>query len=286
MVAVAILSIVLLVLGELLQWGLRAHRKGEAARKAQSLAREIAGHLTAQIGTAVPLATYSVPPNANKDFQSAVIWPDCYEANHSSFSSGFFRRERTTENLPGGTTSEVDRVYNRLIFSRPGKQAGSDYNARDYRKFVYVEYLVDPADPRRLYRRIYPVQKDVLNPSAPPNGVDTTIGSFQRWPLETFFSLTSGQPGANANMITNLSTDEELVAFELPKAGDQLSFVVEHTKYTPSTPQQPPKVPKFEPSNFTVRVTVALDKNPGQMTSGDFLGNVTLSEQARVRAGN
>ncbi len=35
--------------------GLASHRKGEAVRQAQSLARDITAHLSAQIGTAVPL---------------------------------------------------------------------------------------------------------------------------------------------------------------------------------------------------------------------------------------
>jgi prepilin-type N-terminal cleavage/methylation domain-containing protein len=289
MISMTILTIVMSILWQFLQWGLASHRKGEAIRQSQSLARDIAGHLSGQIGTAVPLATFSVPvtpPGINKDFQSAVLWPDPYEDNHSSFASTFYRRERVTESLSGSGTVEVDRVFNRLIFSRPGKEAGSSYNARDYKNFVYIEYLVDESNPSILYRRVYPVIKNPLAIGAGPDGVSLTVGSFQRWVLENFFTITGGSPGSNPNLLANLNTDEQLIAWQLPQKNDRLQFSIAHSKFTPSTPQLPPKVPYFEPSIFNLSVTVSLDKNPGRLTNGDYLAEFTLNEQARVRAGN
>ncbi len=171
---------------------------------------------------------------------------------------------------------EVDRVFNRLIFTRPGKEAGVNYNARDYKNFVYVEYLVDESNPSFLYRRVYPVIKNPLAIGAAPDGVNLTPSSFQRWVLENFFTITAGSPGTNPNLLANLSSDEQLVAWQLPQKTDRLRFSVAHSKFTPSTPQLPPKVPYFEPSIFNISVTVSLDKSPGRLTNGEYLGEFTL----------
>ena len=285
LVVCLIFSIILGVLGELLQWGLRAHRKGEAARKATTLGREIINHLTSEIATGVSLEPYSpdLLNGVSRDFQSAVLWPDCFSGDTVSFSSPFWARERVTSTLASGQTIPVDRVHNRLIFSRPGKKPGPNFNSADYAQFVYVEYLVVPADAagkgqNRLYRRLYQVAKPPV-----PDPVGITLAGFTRTILPAFFIADPTDPLGNVNMLnTGLSAPEKLeqgVVYELPHDNDQISFTIDHSQYVPNNGLTPPKVAAYDPSLFTVSVTINIDNQ------GSFLATQTLSEQARVKTG-
>lgn len=286
LVVCLIFSIILGVLGEMIMWGLRAHRKGEAARKATTLGREIINHLTSEIATGVTLEPYS-PDLLNgvaKDFQSAVLWPDCFSGNTVSFPNAFWARERVTSTLASGQTVPVDRVHNRLIFSRPGKKPGPDFNSADYTQFVYVEYLVVPADAtsgkgqNRLYRRLYQVAK-----APTPDPVGINLSGFTRTILPAFFVADPNDPLGNVNMLNvGLTAAEKLeqgVVYELPHDDDQISFTIEHSQYVANNGLTPPKVPAYDPSLFTVSVTINIDNQ------GTFLATQTLSEQARVKTG-
>ena len=287
LVVCVILSVILAVLGEMLMWGLRAHKKGEAVRKATALGREIIGHLTSQIASGVTLDTFSadITQGVTKDFQSAVLWPDCYLDYTNVFLEPFYARERINTTLPGGELVPTDRVNNRLIFSRPGKQAGKTYNDRDYSQFVFVEYVVLPSDPttgagqHRLYRRLFQVAEP---PALDPRGVN--LGGYKRIVDPVFFALNPLDPLDNPKLLVKglpaKEKAEQCIIIELPNERDQISFSVEHTQFVSKTGQQPPKVAAFDPSLFTVSVTLKLDKQ------GDFLATQTLSEQARVKAGD
>lgn len=61
-------------------------------------------------------------PNGG-ELVSGVVYPDDAPTLNTPFSGNLYRRERVVKNLPGGGTTNVDRVYNRLILTIPGKRS-------------------------------------------------------------------------------------------------------------------------------------------------------------------
>lgn len=280
----------LVVIYEAIAYGLRAHRKGEAARQATSFAREILSRLTAEISTAVALDIFQADPlnGVDRDFESAVLWPDSYAALSLAFPGPFYLRERPTVTLPGNRTGTVDRVHNRLIFSRPGKAADANYSDRDYRQFVYVDYAVIPANAagegqHRLIRRLFQVAK---LPLSPPQGVN--LSGTNRIVQPVFFNLDPVNPFSNPNTtLANLTVaqqTEQQVVLELPRPDDQMSFTVEHSPYLDPRGRPAPPAPGFDPSLFTVSVSVSLTRTDSAPVR--FLATRTLTDQTRVKSGN
>ena len=271
---------------EAVSFGLKAHRKGESARQATAQCREILSRLQAELATAVALSTFQPDPlnGVDQDFQSAVLWPDPYPEFANVFSEPFYKRERATVTLPGGRAQDVDRVSNRLILSRPGKQADVNYNDRDYHQFVFVEYVVPPAKTdgtgqNRLYRRVYQV---ATTPFGDPRGVEKK--GVRRTVDPAFFALDPNDPLSNPNLVgatlTQQQKVDQYVVLELPRPDDQMSFTVEHPRYT--DPRGRPS-PAYDPSLFTLNVTVSLNRTGKQ--ANDFMAIRSLSEQARVKSG-
>ena len=288
-----LLSALLLVLGEFVHWGLRAHRKGEAARKATTMGRDMVSHLVSAIATGVKLQPFN--PDAlngiRTDFQSAVLWPDPYQGGVVTFGDPFYLRESLNTTLPSGQLVPVDRVRNRVIFTRPGTAPGPNFNTNDYSQFVYVEYVVAPADANGrgqniLYRRLY---QCAPGPNQNPVGV-SLLGS-QRTIDPSFFVMDPTSPLGNVNMLNAGVTPEErleqCVIFQLPHLDDQITFTVDHTQYVSPDGQQPPRAPAYDPSLFTVTMNVSVDRvGDGYLSSGrTFMATQVYSLQGRVKTG-
>jgi prepilin-type N-terminal cleavage/methylation domain-containing protein len=290
LVAMFLLSLLLVIAGEAVTWGLRAHRKGEASRVAASKARDVLNRICSEISTAVPLAPYA--PNTtlgvSSDFQSAVLWPDPYQSITNSFGNGYYQRSQGNTTNSGGQPLGYDQANNRVIFTRPAKDTGDQsYKDYDYTQFVYVEYLTVPpaaggTGQNLLYRRVYPV---AVAPSTSPNPASLIDQANSLEIINPdFFSVESADPTDNPN--TSLANSplqlrqQQMVVEQLPHPTDQLQFSVQHLVYSDPRGQVPPRVPQFQSALLTVTVNTSVD----QQGNNTYLGNYTMSEQVTIRA--
>lgn len=288
MVSMFLLTLLLVVTGEAVSWGLRAHRKGEASRVAASKSREILGRICTEISTGVQLAPYQ--PNSSmgvsSDFQSAVLWPDPYTQVSNVFGAGFYQRSQGNTTNSGGQSLGYDQVQNRVILTRPLKATGdSSYNDYDFSQFVYVEYLSAPPRPdgkgqNILYRRVYPVS---VPPSTVPQGLIAQANSLEQVD-PSFFSVDVADPTDNPNTTqanaAQAIRQQQMEVEQLPHDSDVLQFTVQHLVYQDPRGQLPPRAAAYNPAMFTVTVNASVDQD----AANTFFGSYSLSQQITVRA--
>lgn len=207
MVGLLLLSLILGVVAEAIRWAVRSHRSGEAKRQAIVLGRDVLNRISAEMSTSIGMGLL---PNGG-ELRSGVIYPDYSPALNQPFSGNLYKREHVLQTLPGGATVNVDRAYNRLIFSSPGKRSGVfNDSLADY---VFVEYLVpgrldNPDLPQnKLYRRTYRVQTDPLAAAIP----GLTLAGNYEVANGPFFVLDAADPLGNSNMVdAALTPDQKL----------------------------------------------------------------------------
>lgn len=279
--ATALTLTILLVVGESIRYAVRSHRRGEANRQAVALGREVLNRITHEMATSISLG---ILPNGG-ELQSGVVYPDYARDLNAPFgTAGLYRRERVNKPLPDASTIGVDRAYNRLIFTTPGRRSGQFSDSLT--EFVFVEFLVPPQvqNPElpqgKLIRRTFRVQPDALASELPGLAL---AGAYEVVrPL--FFTVQANDPLANPNMLeASLSPEqrrERCLIAELPRPDDELQFSVEHTAATILRTTPLPRDPVYEPALFTVSVSVALDKQE----PGKFLASQVLSQQVTIKS--
>lgn len=282
MVSTFLLATILLVVGESVRYAVRAHRRGEAKRQAMAQGREVLNRLTQEMATSISLG---ILPNGG-ELQSGIVYPDYASGLSQPFGSiPLYRREHVNKTLPDGSTVPVDRAYNRLIFTTPGKRSGQFSDSLT--EYVFVEFVVPPrpddtSKPTNvLLRRTFRVLADPLATEIPGLGV---TGNYEVV-NPTFFLLNPADPLGNLNMIENGLTPEQrrerCTVLELPRPEDELQFSVEHTAATVQRTTPLPRDPAYEPALFTVTVSLGLDPQE----QGTFLASQVLSQQVTIRSG-
>jgi type II secretory pathway pseudopilin PulG len=282
MLATALTLTILLVVGESIRYAVRSHRRGEAHRQAVALGREVLNRLTQEMATSISLG---ILPNGG-ELQSGVVYPDYARDLNTPFgSAGLYRRERVNKPLPDGSTVGLDRAYNRLIFTTPGRRSGQFNDSLS--EFVFVEFLVPPQESApqqpqgKLLRRTFRVQPDPLASDLP----GLMLAGAYEVVRPLFFAVQANDPLGNANMLeASLSADqrrERCLIAELPRPDDELQFSVEHTAATILRTTPLPRDPVYEPALFTVSVSVALDRQE----PGKFLASQVLSQQVTIKSG-
>ena len=281
MVGMFLLSIILGVVSEAIRWAVRSHRSGEAKRQAVSLGRDLLNRISAEMSTSIGMGLL---PNGG-ELRSGVVYPDYSPALNLPFPGNLYKREHVLQTLPGGTTVNVDRAYNRLIFSTPGKRSNVFSDAlADY---VFVEYLVpgrvdNPDVPQnKLYRRTFRVLTDPLATNIP--GLVVT-GNYEV-ANGPFFALDASNPLGNPNMIdAGLTSEQKLqrgLVLELPKPDDQLQFSVEHTAATAQRTTPLPNDPAYQPALYTITVSMMIDSQG----NNKFYGSQVLTQQVTIKSG-
>lgn len=281
MVSTALLALLLLVVGEVIHWALRSHRSGEAHRQAMAIAREVLNRISQEMATCISLG---VLPNGGQ-LHSGVVYPDYAQDLNKPFSGQVFRREHINKDLPGGGTIPLDRAFNRLIFTSPGKRSANFSDSLT--EFVFVEFVVpprqdDPNQPQnRLYRRTYRVQDNALSTVIPGLSLN---GSFEI-ANGNFFALDAADPLGNVNMLEHsLIADqrkERCLVAELPQDTDRLEFSVEHTQAPQERTTPLATDPYYHPALFTIQLAVRLN-NQG---NDKFLASQVLSQQVTIKSG-
>lgn len=282
MISLLLLFTVLWVVGESIRWAVRSHRRGEAHRQAEVLGRQILNRIAQEMSTSISVGLL---PNGG-ELVSGVVYPDYAGALNTPFPGNLYRREHVTKPLPGGGGPiNVDRAYNRLILTCPGKRSA---NFKDsLTDFVFVEYVVPPrvAAPdtpqNRLYRRVYRFQTDPLSTVLPglqmAGNYEVANGSF--------FAVDGANPLGNPNLVdaalTPAQRQERGLVLELPHPDDELQFSIEHNaaKVQRTTPL--PRDPAYEPALFTVTVSISIDKQG----NNKFLASQLLSNQVTIKSG-
>lgn len=281
MVGMFLLSIILGVTAEAIRWAVRSHRSGEAKRQAISLGREVLNRISAEMSTSIGMGLL---PNGG-ELRSGVVYPDYASALNLPFTGNLYKREHVLQTLPGGTTVNVDRAYNRLIFSSPGKRSGVFSDALS--DYVFVEYLVparqdNPELPQnKLYRRTYRVLSDPLATVIP----GLTLAGNYEVANGPFFTLDPVDPLSNPNMVdAGLTPEQRLergLVMELPKPEDQLQFSVEHTAATAQRTTPLPNDPAYQPALYTITVSILIDSQG----NNKFYGSQVLTQQVTIKSG-
>lgn len=281
MVGLFLISIILGVTAEAIRWAVRSHRSGEAKRQAIALGRDVLNRITAEMSTSIGMGLL---PNGG-ELRSGVVYPDYSPALNLPFTGNLYKREHVLQTLPGGSTVNVDRAYNRLIFSSPGKRSGVFGDSlADY---VFVEYVVPPrvdnpeVPQNKLYRRTYRVLSDPLATVIPGLAL---AGNYEV-ANGPFFVLDASDPLANANMVDAALTSEQKLqrglVMELPKPLDQLQFSVEHTAATAQRTTPLPNDPAYQPALYTVTVSIMIDSQG----NNKFYGSQVLTQQVTIKSG-
>ena len=281
MVGMFLLSIILGVTAEAIRWAVRSHRSGEAKRQAVSLGREVLNRITSEMSTSIGMGLL---PNGG-ELRSGVIYPDYAPTLNQPFTGELYKREHLLQTLPGGSTVNVDRAYNRVIFSSPGKRSGVfNDSLADY---VFVEYLVPPRTDNpdlpqnKLYRRTYRVQADPLATAIP----GLLLAGNYEVANGTFFALDPADPLANPNLVDAAMTPEQKLqrglVLELPKPEDRVQFSVEHTAATAQRTTPLPNDPAYQPALYTITVSILIDSQG----NNKFYGSQVLTQQVTIKSG-
>ncbi|MBI3925104.1 MAG: prepilin-type N-terminal cleavage/methylation domain-containing protein [Armatimonadetes bacterium] len=269
MVAMLLLVILAIVIWQMLSFGIRAHRKGEASRQAQSFAQEILDKITDELRTAV-----SMPELPQGGFDLfAVLWPAAQIPTGATFASGipsFYERAEVANY--DGTGQNFQSVRNRLVFTRPGRAVDDpDFDPANLDEFVYVEYFVPDTERNVLRRRVYPYQPagDPANPR-------------HQFTLNHWEILAAQFDGTGLSPETANENDQEVI--ELPGATDRIEFRVWNGPDT-----SPGSAYDFSPELFEVEVSTVIglerdDGDPNDDTNDAFRGSATLRSQSRLRS--
>lgn len=281
MVGLLLIVAILSVVATSINWAVRSHRKGEANRKAASLGREALNKLANEMATSISVGLL---PNGG-ELVSGVVYPDYAPSLNTPFGGGLYRREHVNKVLPGGALVAVDRAYNRLIITAPGKRSSQFRDSLS--DYVFLEYLVPPqvADATRpqprLYRRAYRFQSDPLSTVIP--GLQLA-GNYEVV-NGTFFALNAADPLANPQMLeATLSAEqrqERCLVLELPRADDEIQFSIEHDAAKQIRTSPLPRDPAYEPALFTVTVQISLDKQGNDK----FLASQLFRQQVTIKSG-
>ena len=281
MVGLFLLSIILGVVAEAIRWAVRSHRSGEAKRQAVALGRDVLNRISSEMSTSIGMGLL---PNGG-ELRSGVVYPDYSPALNLPFTGNLYKREHVLQTLPGGSTVNVDRAYNRLIFSSPGRR--SNVFSDSLADYVFVEYAVpgrldNPDVPQnKLYRRTYRVLTDPLATAIP--GL-TVTGNYEV-ANGTFFALDPNDPLGNLNMVDAALTPEQKLqrglVMELPKPDDQLQFSIEHTAATAQRTTPLPNDPAYQPALYTITVSMMIDSQG----NNKFYGSQVLTQQVTIKSG-
>lgn len=239
-----LLALLLVVLALIFQYGLQAHQKGELARKAQSTTRDVLDKMATELRTAVIIPGFET--TIDQIPVSAVLFPGPYSDFDPAFPGLY---ARTIIPNPTIGAPDLSVVKDRLIFTRSGTDFGIN-NIDSTNNFVYVEYVVDPNNQRRILRRVYHVANgpgaapgghEFQGPLANPTRARAVVGYFY--------------PNGDGNLAGSSVNPQNQVIVELPGASDQIEFEVAQPRIPP-----PPNQPNvfFEPNLFTITVRTTL----------------------------
>jgi hypothetical protein len=243
------------------------------------MAREAVNRMAQELTTAISLGL--LPEG---ELQSGVVYPDYSPQLYRPFPQALYNREQVTRTLPNGAVVPVDRAYNRLIFTTPGKR--NTQFSDSLGEYAMVEFVVPPRTDNnnlpqnRLYRRTYRVRPNPLGnlPGLQMSGDYVVI-------QPNYFALDPADPLNNPNMLeaglTPAQRQERCLLLELPNPNDQLQFSVEHNQYIPQRSSPLRRDPAFEPALFNLSVSVSID-NQG---NGRFLASQVLNNQVTIRSG-
>jgi len=281
MVALLLIGAILAVVAQSINWAVRSHRRGEANRKAASLGREALNKLANEMATSISVGLL---PNGG-ELLSGIVYPDYAPNLNTPFVGSLYLREHVNKVLPGGALVPVDRAYNRLIMTVPGKRSAQFKDSLS--DYVFLEYLVPPkvADPTRpqsrLYRRAYRFQSDPLSTVIPglqlAGNYEVVNGNF--------FALNAADPLANPQMLeASLSVEqrqERCLVLELPRDDDEIQFSIEHDAAKQVRTSPLPRDPAYEPALFTVTVQISIDKQGNDK----FLASQLIRQQVTIKSG-
>lgn len=264
LVAAALLVILGTVIWQLLAFGIRAHRKGEATRSAQAYARQVVETVTAEVRSSVAL------PVISPFMYSGVLYPDPWGAAVGFSPASHF--SRTTEVI---NSINWDVATNRLVFTRARRGVDeSDFNPGDITNYIYVEYVVPADEPNVLLRNVYTI--DALGVQG--HQLEFTPTAFgtnrENWVVNPGYFDGS----------TNLRDSQPLV--ELPESTDRVELEVLHPDIT-GTVNTSPEI--YDPRTFTVRAKVRLGlvregTDANTFEDDDFLGKNDFEGQIRVQS--
>jgi hypothetical protein len=281
MVGMALLFTILWVVGESIRWAVRSHRRGEAHRLSLQLGREALNKIAHEMATSISVGLL---PNGG-ELVSGVVYPDYAPALNLPFSGALYRREHVNKTLPGGATTSVDRAYNRVILTAPGKRSAQFQDSLS--DYVFLEFLVPPQvgnvdlPQNRLYRRTYRFQE---NPLTTVIGGLVVQGNYEVVNGD-HFSVDPADPLGNPNMLDAALTADQRkergLMMELPKPTDEIQFSVEHDTAKVLRTSPLPRDPAYEPALFTVTVQVSLDKQE----NNKFLASQLISQQVTIKSG-
>lgn len=238
-------TILAVIVWQAISFGIRAHRTGEAVRVSQATARQAVDILTSEIRSAVLL------PIPDPPLSSSVLWPDPWgnQAGVAFAPAELYLREE----VPGNEGAfQIDRVRNRLILSRAGRQVqDQDFNPNLISDHVLVEYLVPEETPHQLVRNVY--RLEAIAGITLTDVTDAQGEVSQQWVVDpSLFDgggvLESSQP-----------------VIELADTEDRIEFTVSHRTYeVPTDPGRTIYPEIFDPQVFTVTVEVGVGlEQPG-----------------------
>jgi len=243
------------------------------------MARDALHRLGQEMATSISMGLL---PNGG-ELQSGVVYPDYAPVLTSPFGNDVFRREHIQRDV-NGTPLRVDRAYNRLIFTTPGKKANTFTDS--IAEYIFVDFAVlpKPSDPRtpshQLVRRTFRVTDNPLNVALPGFGFQGNYLVVSR----NFFQLDPGDPLGNTQQLeaglTLKQRRERCLVLELPDSNDQIEFSVEHHQADAVRTRPLPRDPAFQPALFTVTAKISL----GNQGNGKFLASHILSQQVTLKS--
>jgi hypothetical protein len=283
LISCVLLLIILGVVGESIRMALRAQRKGEAQRQATAFGREVLHRIGQEMATAISVGLLP----GGGELASGVIYPDYREPAYQAFpTEPLYRREQDRQVLPNSAgTVKFDRVYNRVIFTTPGKRSANFSDSLS--EYVVVEFVVPPrpdaptVPQSRLFRRTFRLQSDPLATSLPCLDLLDNYAVIRG----AFFSIDPSDPMGNVNQLEASLTPEARnqrgVVVELPRADDRIEFSVEHTEAAPLRTRPLPNDPKFQPHLFGITAALSLDKQGND----NFLASQVVRQQVTIKSG-
>jgi hypothetical protein len=224
MVALTLFLMIGGVIAGMIVWGLNSHRKGEAAREAVRVCREVLDRMAEELRTAAAFPSMGIL-TSKPPFPSAVVWPDSYPIQSGALGTGHF---------DVGVRGNSYVARNRLIFTRLQTNLTAITGGQKVTDYVYVVYEVPIVQEgglqkkNRLVRSLFRVTQGA---DGVASGVSADAGN--KWAAVTDYFFTDANGTLNStggNMLPQTDSLEEQVVAELPGPYDTIEFEVAHSK--------------------------------------------------------
>lgn len=192
-----------------LKMGIDAQDMSNRVREADIARDDVLNRLTDELRAAAPLPVLGL---GSSQIPSGVLYPDQY-GNGSPWGGGFYSHAVTAQN--------TYQVKNRVIFSRPNKDAGAAFSPSNLSDYVYVEWIVPEQAKNQMWRRVH-----ACNATLP--GHEMVSGKWLVKPA--YFVGASGVSGSRV---------EDWLVARLPGANDTFELTVETARYVDPNTNQP-----------------------------------------------